>query len=115
MTTTLETDGDDQLLDFRVVFHLIIRISGSKTRSNKDLRLDVRLSVLLLRVLDLPTNNILSDIVFLRQVEEPPDLGYPLGPETLGEDVGISFSPCLTMKTERASNVATVGKLISTF
>ena len=51
------------------------------------LRLGVSLSVLLLSALDLPTNNVFPDIIFLRQVEEPPDLGCPLGTETLGEDV----------------------------
>ena len=50
-------------------------------------RLGVRLSVLLLSAIDIPTNNVFPDIIFLRQVEEPPDLGCPLGTETLGEDV----------------------------
>lgn len=87
VTATLETDGGDQSLDFGAVFHLIVRTSGSKTHSNRYLRLGVRLSVLLLCALNLPTNNVFPDIVFLRQVEEPPDLGCSLGTETLGEDV----------------------------
>ena len=50
-------------------------------------RLGVWLSVLLLRALHLPTNNVLPDIVFLGQVEELPDLRCSLGTETLGQDV----------------------------
>lgn len=50
-------------------------------------RLGVRLGVLFLRALDLPSDNILSHIVLLAQVEELSDLGRTLGTESLGEDV----------------------------
>lgn len=50
---------------------------------NRNLRLSVRLSIRLLRALDLPSDNILPYIILLAQVEEPPDLGSPLGTKTL--------------------------------
>lgn len=64
---------------------LVYRKESSDIKNHS--RLGVRLGVLLLRALDLPSHNVLPDIVLLRQVEELPDLGRPLGTETLGKDV----------------------------
>lgn len=50
-------------------------------------RLGGGLGVLLLRALDLPSDDVLSHIVLLAQVEELSDLGRTLGTESLGEDV----------------------------
>ncbi len=69
VTATLETDGSNKTLDL-----------GS---------LGVRLRILLLRTLHLPTNNVLADIILLRQVEHLADVRCPLGTEALGED-GVS-------------------------
>jgi len=50
-------------------------------------RLGVGFGILLLRALDLPSDNILSYIVILAQVEELSDLGCTFGTESFGEDV----------------------------
>ena len=50
-------------------------------------RLGIGLGVLLLRALDLPSDDILSHIVILAQVEELSDLCRTLGTESLGEDI----------------------------
>ena len=55
--------------------------------NHHNLRFGVGLGVLLLCAFDLSSDNILSHIVLLAQVEEPSDLGGTLGAETLGEDV----------------------------
>lgn len=69
-----------------------------KTCKQSSSRLGVGLGVLLLRALDLPSNNILCYIVLLAQVEESPDLGRTLGSESLGEDaVGQSRDLGLTL------------------
>lgn len=50
-------------------------------------RLGIGLRILLLGTRHLSSNNVLPDIIFLGQVEELPDLGRPLGPETLRQHV----------------------------
>lgn len=66
VTAALETDRSDQSLDFGC--------------------LSVGLGVLLLRALHLTPHNVLPDIIFLRQVEEPPDLRCPFGTKSLGQN-----------------------------
>jgi len=63
----LQADGGDKSLDFGC--------------------LGVGFGVLLLRALDLSSDDILSHIVLLAQAEELSDLGRALGTESLGEDV----------------------------
>ena len=58
---------------------------GGGRGRNEYVRLEIRFGVLLLRALDLPSHNVLPDIVLLRQVEEPSDFGRPLGTKALGE------------------------------
>lgn len=86
MTATLKADRGDQSLDFGAGISIVREANLSKI-SLEYLRLSVRLSVLLLGALNLPTNDILPDIVLLRKVKEPPNLSSPLGTETLGEYV----------------------------
>jgi len=67
VAAALETERGDETLDFR--------------------SLGVWLGIRLLRALNLTPDDILANVVLLGQVEEFPDLGSPLGTETLGEDV----------------------------
>lgn len=78
VATTLKADGGDQPLDF-----------GG---------LSVRLSTLLLGARHLSSNNVFPHIILLGQVEELPDLGRPLGTETLRENsVGESGNLIVTL------------------
>lgn len=61
-----------------------IIVFGNRLRH---LRLGVGLSIRVLRALDLTPDHILSNIILLAQVEEPPDLGGPLRTEPLGENI----------------------------
>jgi hypothetical protein len=59
----------------------------TSTGKYRNSRLGVGFGVLLLRALDLSSDDILSHIVLLAQAEELSDLGRALGTESLGEDV----------------------------
>jgi hypothetical protein len=78
VATALETNGGDKALDF-----------GS---------LGVGLRVLIFLALHFATNDVLADIVLLREVEEPPDLGRSLRAKPLREDsVGEAGNLLLTL------------------
>lgn len=75
-----------------------------------DVRLGVRLSIRVLLALNLPANNVFPDIVLLAQVEELPDLGCPLGTETLGKDViGESWDFTLTLLDDNEGEDGNIG------
>jgi len=52
-----------------------------------NLRLRIWLGILLLLARHLPPDNVLPDIIFLRQIEELPDLSRPFWSKPLGHDV----------------------------
>lgn len=84
VTAALEALGGNQPLDFGTS-RTDVRILSRNGRLG-DLRLGVRLRILLLGALDLPANNVLPDVVLLGEVEELADLSRTLGAKALGED-----------------------------
>ena len=57
-----------------------------------NIRFGIGFSILFLGRLNLPSNDVLPDVVFLGKVEEPPDFSSSLGAEPLGKNiVGQAF------------------------
>jgi len=89
----------------------MIRISeGMQPGAKWHVRLEVRPSILLLRALDLPPHNVLSDVVLLCQVEELSDFGRPLGAKALWEgDIGQPGNIIITLLDDNHRQNGNVG------
>jgi hypothetical protein len=83
VTATLETERGDQALDLGTAYERLAQ--NRRDKSKVDIRLGVGLRILLLRALNLPSHNVLPNIILLAQVEELANLGRPLGTQSLGQ------------------------------
>ena len=86
-----------------------MRIEGSAEKQRNS-RLGVRLGIFLLRARYLPSDDILSYIVLLAQVEELPDLGCTLRTKALREDVvGQSWDVTITLLDDDKREYCNIG------
>ena len=77
---------------------------------NGNLRLEISPSILLLRTLNLPSYDILPNIVLLRQVKEPSDLRRPLGTKALGEgDISQPRNVVITLLYDNHGQYGNIG------
>ena len=86
MTTTLKTDGGDKSLDFGTKHDAFNQKLKKKIFGPRNSRLEVGSRIGLLLTLDFSPHDVFSNVIVLAQIEEPSDLGRPLGTQPLWQD-----------------------------